>query len=352
MRDVIADIDRWREQSKPVALATVVETWGSAPRGTGAKMALTADGEIAGSVSGGCVEGAVYEVGAEVLQSGSPQLLHFGVADETAWDVGLACGGTIDVFVERLQPAVYRQARALLEADESFARATVIAGPAALVGRSLIVENDGRVRGEVGPAVDEAIVAAAKESLARGVSGRDLLPLHEDREESLELFVEVSLPSPSLIIIGGVHIAIALTTIAKSLGYRTIVIDPRRAFGSEARFGHVDRLIQAWPDSAFEQVRITSSTAVASLTHDPKIDDPALTLALESPAFYVGALGSRKTHARRRRRLIAAGVPEADVDRIRGPIGLDIGAQTPEEIGLAIMAEITSVARLRQPANH
>ena len=350
MRDIIADIDRWRERSKPVALATVIETWGSAPRRVGAKMALTADGEIAGSVSGGCVEGAVYEAGSEVLQSGSPQLLHFGVADETAWDVGLACGGTIDVFVERIEPEAYSLARSLLEADESFARATVIGGPAALVGGSLIVQGDKQVHGQIGPAVDaaiaEAIAAAANNDLARGVSGRHRLPGLESTDESLEIFVEVSLPSPSVVVIGGVHIAIALTTIARSLGYRTIVIDPRRAFGSEERFSHVDRLIQAWPDKAFEQIRVTSSTAIASLTHDPKIDDPALTLALESPAFYVGALGSRKTHSRRRGRLIAAGLPEADVDRIRGPIGLDIGAQTPEEIGLAIMAEIASARRL------
>jgi xanthine dehydrogenase accessory factor len=347
MRDLLADIDRWREQSKPVALATVIETWGSAPRTVGANMALTADGEIAGSVSGGCVEGAVYETGREVLQSGSPQLLHFGVADETAWDVGLACGGTIDVFVERLEPEAYSLARAFLEADESFARATVIGGPTVLVGRSLIVQADSQVYGEIGQGLDDAIATAAKNDLGRGVSGRHALPALESTAESLEIFVEVSLPSPSLVMIGGVHIAIALTTIARTLGYRTIVIDPRRAFGSEERFSHVDRLIQAWPDKAFEQLRVTSSTAVASLTHDPKIDDPALKLALESPAFYVGALGSRKTHSRRRGRLIAAGVPEADVDRIRGPIGLDIGAQTPEEIGLAIMAEITSVSRAR-----
>ena len=154
MHDVVADIDRWRAQSKPVAMATVIETWGSAPRGVGAKMALTADGEIAGSVSGGCVEGAVYETGAEVLRSGVPQLLHFGVADETAWDVGLACGGTIDVFVERLEPEAYRLARALLEADDSFARATVIGGAAALLDRSLIVRDDGQLQGEIGPAVD------------------------------------------------------------------------------------------------------------------------------------------------------------------------------------------------------
>jgi xanthine dehydrogenase accessory factor len=346
MRDVLIDIDRWRESRKAVALATVIQTWGSAPRGVGAKMALTADGEIAGSVSGGCVEGAVYQAGAEVLQSGLPQLLHFGVADETAWDVGLACGGTIDVFVERLDPETYNFVHTLLESEGSFAKATVIGGPAALMGKGLIVQPAGQLRGEIGPSVDEAIAAAATSDLARGVSKRHLLQGLETTDEPLEIFVEVSLPSPSLIMIGGVHISIALTTIAKSLGYRTIVIDPRRAFGSEERFGHVDRLIQAWPDEAFAQVKLTSSTAIASLTHDPKIDDPALKIALESPAFYVGALGSRKTHSRRRGRLIAAGVPEADVDRIRGPIGLDIGAQTPEEIGLAIMAEITSARRL------
>ena len=162
--------------------------------------------------------------------------------------------------------------------------------------------------------------------------------------EPFEVFIEISHPAPTLVVIGGVHIAIALTAMAKTAGYKTVVIDPRRSFGSEERFPQVDKLIQAWPTEAFDQLQITSSTAVASLTHDPKIDDPALQIVLASPAFYIGALGSKKTHLERRRRLSAAGVPDDRLARIHGPIGLKIGAQTPEEIAIAIMAEIVAAS--------
>ena len=160
--------------------------------------------------------------------------------------------------------------------------------------------------------------------------------------ESVEVFIEVSLPSPTLIVVGGVHIAIALTALAKTLGYHTIVVDPRKAFGSEARFPHVDQLIQLWPDEALAQVGLTRSTAVAMLTHDPKLDDPALKLALPSPAFYVGALGSRRTQDKRRARLLAEGLTQAHLARLRGPIGLDLGGRTPEEVALAVMGEIVA----------
>lgn len=293
MRDVLYDIDRWRAQGKPIALATVIQTWGSAPRGVGAKMAMTPDNEISGSVSGGCVEGAVYETGVEVLRSGRPQLLHFGVADDTAWEVGLACGGTIDVFVSALDPALYDAARAALLEERLFATVTVIRGPAEWVGRAIMVSEEGKATGALGDRLDEQAVPAAKAALAEGRSKRATMAVGS---KSAEVFIEVSLPSPTLIVVGGVHIAIALTAIAKTLGYRTVVVDPRKAFGSQARFPHVDQLIQLWPDEALAKIGLTRSTAVAMITHDPKLDDPALKLALPSPAFYVGALGSRKTN--------------------------------------------------------
>ena len=340
MRDVMHEVEKWVAEPSPVAIATVIETWGSAPRGVGAKMVLAADGRMAGSVSGGCVEGVVAETAGEVLLSREPRLLHFGVADETAWDVGLACGGSIDVFVEPLRPEIFNFERELLNTDEPYAVATVIAGPEAFVGRKLIVQRGGRLFGEIAPSIDGLAAAAARSALASGGSARQTLTIPEVDAKPVELFIEIVRPAPTLLVIGGVHIALALTSIAKTLGYRTIVIDPRRAFGSPERFPGVDRLIQAWPDQAFDQLTITTSTAVASLTHDPKIDDPALSRALRSPAFYVGALGSRKTHAARRGRLLKVGLPEESIDRIHGPIGLPIGARTPEEIAVSIMAEI------------
>lgn len=342
MRDVIYEVEKWVAEPSPVAMATVVETWGSAPRGVGAKMVLTADGRMAGSVSGGCVEGAVADAAGEVLLSREPQLLHFGVADETAWDVGLACGGTIDVFVEALRLDSFNFITDLLHEDEPFAVATVIAGPERIVGKKLIVQRGGRVFGEIGLSIDGTVAATARTALASNKSTRQSLTLPEVEDTPIELFIEIVRPAPLLVVIGGVHIAVALTSIAKTLGYQNVVIDPRRAFGSRERFPDVDQLIQAWPDEAFDQLTITASTAIASLTHDPKIDDPALSRALRSPAFYVGALGSRKTHAARRRRLLDAGLAQEAIDRIHGPIGLSIGARTPEEIAVSIMAEVVA----------
>ncbi|HEX6383356.1 MAG TPA: XdhC/CoxI family protein, partial [Anaerolineae bacterium] len=303
----------------------------SAPRKVGAKMALTPGGRISGSVSGGCVEGAVFEEGTQTLATGRPKLLHFGVADETAWDVGLACGGTIEVFVEPLNAAVYDFLHDLIDRDQAGASVTVIRGPEELLGQKIAVSRDGRAVGHLDTELDEAVVEAAQKATT---SKR--LQLKDD----VEVFIDVVRPVPTLVMVGGVHIAIALTSIAKTLGYRTIVVDPRRAFGSEARFSHVDELIQAWPDKAFTKVELTPETAVAMLTHDPKIDDPALKIVLSSPVFYVGALGSSKTQAKRQRRLRDMGFSDEQIGLVHGPIGLDIGASTPEEIALAIMAEI------------
>jgi xanthine dehydrogenase accessory factor len=340
VRDVIKEVESWIAEPSPVAIATVIETWGSAPRGVGAKMALTADGRMVGSVSGGCVEGAVAEAAGEVLLSREPRLLHFGVADETAWDVGLACGGTIDVFVEPLRPDSFNFISDLLNTAEPFAVATVIAGPESILGQKLIVQRGGRVFGKIGQSVDGVVAAAARTALALNNSVRQSLTFPEVDDAPVQLFVEIVRPAPLLVVIGGVHIAVALTSIAKTLGYQNVVIDPRRAFGNRERFPDVDQLIQAWPDEAFDKLAITASTAITSLTHDPKIDDPALIRALRSPAFYVGALGSRKTHVARRQRLLDAGLPRETVDRIHGPIGLSIGARSPEEIAVSIAAEI------------
>lgn len=337
MRDILYDLERWREEHKSIALATVIQTWGSSPRREGAKMALTPDGKIAGSVSGGCVEGAVFEAGVEVLATNQPQLLHFGVADETAWDVGLACGGSIDIFVKPLDLSTYKDLHSAIVEERPAVLVTVVRGEGEILGKELLLREDGSVTGTLGASLDESALKVARETLASGVSRRAEL------DESTEIFLEVLLPPPTLIAVGGVHITVALMALAKTLGYRTVVVDPRSAFGNLERFPHVDQLIQAWPDEAFQQVQLTRSTAVAMLTHDPKLDDPALKIALPSPAFYVGALGSRTTQAKRRQRLLDGGLSEAELERLHGPIGLEIEAHTPEEIALSIMAEIVAM---------
>lgn len=337
MRDILPDLDNWvADKNQSIALATVVQTWGSSPRAAGAKMALTPDGKITGSVSGGCVEGAVFEAGVEVLKTKHPQLLHFGVADETAWDVGLACGGSIDIFVKPLDAGFFKTLRSILVNEQPLVIVTVVHGPDILLGREMLVREDGSATGTVDDALNNAALNIAKETLERGVSRRAML------SEEVEIFSEVILPPPTLIAVGGVHITIALMELAKALDYRTVVIDPREAFGNVQRFPHVDQLIQAWPQEAFQQIQINRSTAIAMLTHDPKLDDPALKIALPSPAFYVGALGSRNTQEKRRQRLLNDGLSAAQLDRLRGPIGLDIGARIPEEIALAVMGQIVA----------
>jgi xanthine dehydrogenase accessory factor len=342
MRDVIADIDRWLAEGEAVAIATVVETWGSAPRGVGSRMAVSAHGKIAGSVSGGCVEGAVVEAAQTALRSGAPRLLHFGVADADAWAVGLACGGSIDVFVAALDVPLYEAKRAALLAERPLATVTVVAGSEDLLGRKLLVMTPREIVGSLGGILDGPAIDAALAALAAGASRRFSIP-------PVEVLIEVSLPSPTLVIVGGVHIAIALVSLAKALGWRTIVVDPRKAFGSELRFPHADKLLHAWPDDALGELGLTPSTAVALLTHDPKLDDPALRIALPSPAFYVGALGSKKTQEKRRARLLSEGLTAGQLDRLHAPIGLDLGGRSPEEIALAVMAEIVAARNGRTP---
>ncbi len=343
IRDIAADVDRWREEGEDVVLATVVRTWGSGPRGPGAKMALTRDARITGSVSGGCVESAVVEQGREVLETGEPKLLRFGVTDETAWDVGLSCGGTIEIFLERLTDATYDAFRSALRDERAIAKATVIQGE--FLGQTVVIGDSGaddltkkarRTTGESNPTpLGDAIAEAAGRALEAGRSGQVSVDEHE-------VFVDVELPPPVLVMVGGVHVSVALTTMADALGYRTIVVDPRGVFGSDERFPHAGQLIRQWPDTALKELGLNRSTAVTTLTHDPKLDDPALEVALPSDAFYVGALGSKRTHEKRRKRLLERGVSEAELERLHAPIGLRIGSRSPEEIALSVMAEIVA----------
>jgi xanthine dehydrogenase accessory factor len=326
-RDVAPDVARWKGEGLDIALATVVRTWGSGPRGPGAKLALTGDARISGSVSGGCVEAAVVEEGREVIETGEPKLLRFGIADVTAWNVGLSCGGTIEVFVERLDDELFHSLSMALAERRASARATVVRGNG--LGESALVLDGDKPEGE--------LAEGAHRALERGES--EVV----ERADGSEVFIDVELPPPLLVMVGGVHIAIAMTTMARTLGYRTVVVDPRGVFGSEERFPHVDELIHEWPDDGLTGIGLDRSSAVATLTHDPKIDDPALMVALRSPAFYVGALGSKRTHEKRRKRLLDRGLTEEELARLHAPVGLEIGSRSPEEIALSVVAQIVAV---------
>jgi xanthine dehydrogenase accessory factor len=339
MRDILTDIERWQNDGESIALATVMQTWGSAPRKAGSRMAITASGKIVGSVSGGCVENAVVEAGIESLKSKRPQLLHFGVADETAWEVGLACGGSIDVFVQPLDSKIFDTLKSNLLNEKPIVHAMIVHGVDNLIGRELLIAESGIVAGSLGNEWNDAVLKVGIQALQQGASHRVEL------SDSLEVFLDALLPPPTLVVVGGVHIAVALVSLAKTLGFRTVLIDPRKAWGSEERFPNVDVLIQRWVDEAFGQIKITRSTAVASLTHDPKLDDPAVKIALNSNAFYVGALGSKTTSEKRRARLLNDGMTEEQLAQLHAPIGLDIGAQNPEEIALAIMSEVVKSFR-------
>jgi xanthine dehydrogenase accessory factor len=336
MRDLLTDYERFARSGKPFGRAVVTSVWGSAPRPEGASMLAANDGTIAGSVSGGCVESATALEIAEAITRGSPKLVTFGVTDERAWEVGLACGGTIKVFVE---PAVRR---ALVEAARGPGGevvATVIAGPE--LGGSLRVHESGRIEGSL-PAnlpLDEF------QEVALGALRRETSASREFKTEggSVTVFLEVFPRQPRLVIFGGVQIAVALVPLAKALGYRTIVADGREAFIGRDRFPEADELILAWPEEAFERIGLDSSCYVCVLSHDPKFDEPALQIALRSPAAYVGAIGSRKTQEARRERLREAGLTAEQIQRLHGPIGLDLGGRQPAETALAILAEMTAV---------
>ncbi len=326
VRDIAEDVARWRDDGQDVALATVVRTWGSGPRGPGAKMAMTADARIAGSVSGGCVESAVVDEAREVLKTGQPKLLRYGVADETAWEVGLSCGGTIEILVEPLTTEIFESYQRARRDGLGVARALVLnaSGPE----HSILVQE--------GTAASTPLAAAAVSALEAGRSE------WVELSDGGEAFVDVELPDPRLIMIGGVHVAVALTSMANALGYHTVVVDPRGVFGSEERFPHVSKLVREWPDDALRALGLNRASAVATLSHDPKLDDPALEVALPSDAFYVGALGSRRTHDKRRHRLLERGVTAEELERLHAPIGMSIGSRTPQEIALSVMAQIVA----------
>ena len=336
MKDLLSDYDRFLAAGTPCGRAVVASVWGSAPRTEGSSMLATKGGVIAGSVSGGCVEGAIAEEIAAAIERGTSALVTFGVSNERAWDVGLACGGTIKVFVE---PAVRSEVLAAARSPGGQVVAVVIAGPQ--VGQSARIDEDGRVEGPLVRLVDEeALRQAALSSLA---TERSKTQSFETDTGELSVFLEVFPRQPRLVIFGGVHIAVELVPLAKALGYRTIVADGRQSFLTRERFPNADELIPAWPEAAFARIDLDRSCYVCILSHDPKFDEPALRLALRSPAAYVGAIGSRKTQAARKEWLRSEGLSEEEIARLHGPIGLDLGGRQPAEIALAILAEMTAV---------
>ena len=330
----------------PVGRAVVTQVWGSAPRPEGACLLATPDGRMAGSVSGGCVETAAAEEIRAVIASGVSRKIGWGVTHERAWEMGLSCGGTIEVFVE---PTVRPELIEAAESTKGAVLATIIGG-AGPVGSGVLVEEGGRPRiiGALPGVLAEAITRAATAALPRLESRAETI---DTTAGAVEIFLEVFPRRPTLLIFGGVHIAMALVRIAKPLGYRTVVADGREGFLTRERFPDADELILGWPQDVFAKTGLDAATCVCLLTHDPKFDEPALELALRSEACYVGAIGSKKTQAHRRERLRELGFSDSDVARLHGPIGLNLGGRTPEEIALAIMAEITAVRHRRPIAN-
>jgi xanthine dehydrogenase accessory factor len=350
VKELLPTIDAWGDAAASAGRAVVVRTFGSAPRPEGSVLLMTEDGRIAGSVSGGCVEGAAAEEIERARRTGRSRVIRYGISDEQAWDVGLACGGTIDVLAEPAIPAAALEAARGAVARGG--RGTVVVTPlppdspppafgehqpaeGAEPAPTLRVDEAG-LHGTLGePAMDTALVEAATDALRRGTSQTVELG-------GRSLFLEAFPVRPRLVIVGATEIARSLATIARTLGYERIVVDARLAFGAKERFPDVEQLMNEWPDEAFAAIGLGPDDAVAVLSHDPKFDEPAITEAFRRGARYVGAVGSRKTQADRRSRLREAGVGDEDLARLRGPIGLDLGGRASAETALAIMAEIVA----------
>jgi xanthine dehydrogenase accessory factor len=304
MREVLDELELWTRAAEEIALATVVETWGSSPRPLGSKMVVTRSGKMAGSVSNGCIEGAVFEEAQKVLQSGKATLAAFGVADDVAFEVGLACGGHIEVFIQPLAPAHKKLIAMLARNQAATLRTNLVTGEA-----------------ELSPGAPSGSELARRDG---------------------DWFVEPLRRPAHLVIVGAIHIAIPLHRLAKLMGYRVTVIDARSKFATKERFPEADELIVSWPDEAMAKLTLDNSTYVVILTHDPKFDLPALRSVLGKEVGYIGAIGSRKTNQNRFDALRAEGFTEEQLSRVHGPVGLDLGGRGAEETALGILAEITA----------
>jgi xanthine dehydrogenase accessory factor len=372
MRDILGGITKWWDAGETFGLATVVRTFRSAPRDPGAALAVSIGGDVVGSVSGGCVEGAVYELSLEVCETGEPVLRTYGVSDDDAFAVGLTCGGILDIFVESVNrdsfPELGEIATAV-ERGEPVAVATVVAGPGQIGARRVIwagasSSGSGRPSSErsssgrsssgrsssgrsssgslgSGERLDAAVDDDVRGMLAQGLSGmRRYGPRGERRGDELSVFVNSFAPPPRMLVFGAIDFAAAVARTGKFLGYRVTVCDARKVFATTSRFPDADEVIVDWPHRFLASTKVDARTVICVLTHDPKFDVPLLEVALRTPAGYIGAMGSRRTHEDRLARLREAGLTEEELTRLRSPIGLDLGARTPEETAVSIAAEL------------
>jgi xanthine dehydrogenase accessory factor len=359
MRDILNKITKWWEAGETFGLATVVRTYRSAPRDPGAALAVAAagDSEVIGSVSGGCVEGAVYELSLDVCDSGTPVLQTYGVSDDDAFAVGLTCGGIIDIFVEPVDRARFPELGEIataVERGEPVAVATVIAGPGEIGARRVIWARDGGqadasdgawhsgASGSLGSErLDAAVDDDARGMLAQGLTGIRRYGAHgERRGDELSVFVNSFAPPPRMMVFGAIDFAAAVARVGKFLGYHVTVCDARKIFATASRFPDADEVVVDWPHRFLAATDVDARTVICVLTHDPKFDVPLLEVALRTPAGYIGAMGSRRTHDDRLARLREVGLTEAELARLRSPIGLDLGARTPEETAVSIAAEL------------
>jgi xanthine dehydrogenase accessory factor len=347
VRDILNTITKWWAEDETFGLATVVDTFQSAPRDPGAALAVDGGGEVIGSVSGGCVEGAVYELSSEVAESGEPVLQRYGVSDDSAFSVGLTCGGTLDIFVEPVSKATFPELgeiAAAVERGEPVAVATVISGDGAVGARRVIWGDVTRPStGSLG--AGERLDAAADDDvrgmLSQGITGTQRYGAHGERlGDELTVFVNSFAPPPRLIVFGAVNFTAAVARVGKFLGFHVTVCDARPVFATRSRFPDADEVVVDWPHRFLAEADVDQRTAICVLTHDPKFDVPVLEVALRTPAGYIGAMGSRRTHQDRLERLRAVGMTEQELARLRSPIGLDLGARTPEETAVSIAAEL------------
>ncbi|MER7684762.1 XdhC family protein [Streptomyces sp. NPDC097610] len=346
MREILPALERWYAAGSPFGLATVVTVSRSAPRDPGAAMAVGPGDEVVGSVSGGCVEGAVYELAQEVMASGEARLETFGYSDEDAFAVGLTCGGEITLLIRRVTPAEDPSFAAVADsvaAGRPVTVATVIEGPAPL-GATLAVWPD-EVAGSLGSTgLDVAVTADARGELAQGATiQRHYGPHGERREDAVTVFLHSFAPPPRMLVFGAIDYAAAVARIGDFLGYRVTVCDARPVFATAKRFPAGVEVVVDWPHRYLRGTKTDARTVICVLTHDPKFDVPLLEEALRRPAAYIGAMGSRRTHDDRRKRLIDAGLSEGELSRLRSPVGLDLGARTPEEVAVSVAAEIVAL---------
>ena len=377
MRDILAQIEKWWDAGETFGLATVVRTFHSAPREPGAALAVSAGGEVIGSVSGGCVEGAVYELAQQVCRTGQPVLQTYGISDDTALSVGLTCGGIIEIFVEPVSKERFPElgdVAAAIKAGQPVAVATVIAGPGQTGARRVILGRTDLEAGAAGengataiagngagsfnggsggkaPAawgtlgagerLDQAVDDDARGMLAQGLTAVRHYGEHgERRGDELSVFVQSFAPPPQMLVFGAIDFAAAVARAGKFLGYHVIVCDARPVFATRARFPDADEVVVDWPHRYLARTPVDERTVICVLTHDPKFDVPVLEVALRTPAGYIGAMGSRRTHEDRLARLREAGLAEDELARLRSPIGLDLGARTPEETAVSVAAEL------------